>query len=838
MFATAATTAPAAATAPPWFPGYGAPANPWATTNPWTQNPWNPTPFPPAAPYPYASSATAWPSTYYNNIARNWPGAVAPYQAVAPYYQPGAAYYQAPPPVNTFDTSWWSNGGRGTTNPYSVNPANNTSSGPTFTGSSSATTTATTASVPTAATTTTAATGAATTLPAAVISKDELSRVVGTIDNDFTKNLLQLLSLLVERDKRLAGNYDQNAIYDIMNNSMNTNNIINNVASLLNTINRTDRLLGDNEATADADLRQKIVSSRSHIQQVGRQFYDRINQLSSINTVSPYTDRRLSLIATAIGVTSATSNPIFYDMALSIFLDFNQFISVTNNKCTANQALYQNSNSRGIKDYFRAGAVNSTFVKPIESFQQIRDRHLNLRPLDLDLAEFIATNMPFETLMSFANSMGRSEKNLDMELANLVQYTNTAANKLFFVVARKNMIQRQPKSPDDVLSAHTVEGDVFYRKMALATLLFNQYNRHELKAQLATGDRINSQPGANGTDLSPYYYPVKYFSFLTYHNVAGPPAGLEHNADTFGGTDAKDVPVMIPAEVGQTVSHNNQTYTIKSVQADDNRFKNTNKFIMNAMMSLETETSTGATVNANYFFQNALLDIVARFLNVIAVNPLQRMVCIQRAMYEMGYQSDNADEFIAELIKENESFNIVPPCATTKYDVDGLKDMARVMGIPESEIERAKGKLELCDMIVKADNQSGPQKGRLFARNGTAISTENAQIVEVQRRMDTIFRRVFSDWVINTFVLPNSYDNVTYEDFQNNVNVFDKLISNQRSIEGARSQVINKLKSVRGPSKMILTSERLNMLLQYMECFRDMDGYVHTEMVIDRVRRP
>ena len=136
-----------------------------------------------------------------------------------------------------------------------------------------------------------------------------------------------------------------------------------------------------------------------------------------------------------------------------------------------------------------------------------------------------------------------------------------------------------------------------------------------------------------------------------------------------------------------------------------------------------------------------------------------------------------------------------------------------------------------CRLYVRVD------KG-LKSFGGFILGNPHAQVIEVQRRMDTIFRRVFSDWVVNSFVLPNNYDQVTFEDFRRNVNVFDKLISNQRLSESAKTKVITKLKNVRGPSHNILTSPKLAILHDYMVAFMDMDGVVHTEMIIDRIRRP
>ena len=794
-------------------------------------NPYNPG-FAPPAPYPWGATAQ-WPTTYYNNMVRQWPGAPnwsqyyygAPPHAVAGAYNP------------TFDTGWWANGGRPSNqnqNLYAINPNNN---GPMFSGQAATTTTTTNnnpaTTTTTAATTTAASTTATTQLGGLSLTKDELTRMVGTIDNDFTKGLLQLLTVLVDRDRRLAGNNDQNVIFDIMNNSMNTNNIINNVASLLNTINRADRLLGDSEATADTELRDKIVSSRSHIQQVGRQFYDRINQLSNINTINPFNDRRLSLINTAIGVANAHRHPAFYDFAYETFFNFNSIMRYGNPNgefiCTLLQSLITDNDKRNKKRRISDSNLVSIFVGDVESFAEIRDKHLNLRPLDLDIAEFIATNVPLETLMSFANAMGRSSNELDMELANLVQYTNAANSGLSFTIPRKNMIQRQPKSADDVLAAHMVEGDVFFRKMAVATLLFNQYDRRELLT--TTPNKIYNSPGHNHL-ANPYKSPRHIFNFLDYRPDTGF-ANLEFQ------NDVNSVPVMVPAIGGQVYEKNGVSVMIPApVPPNTNTFQPGNYGLISYLPSVETIPAATATSNASYVYENVLLKILIRFLDITIVNPVTRMVNIQRAMYEVGYQSDNLDEFVAELMKENEAFNIVPPCATNKYDLQGLRDLAKVMGIPAAEVDRVDNKLELCDMIVKADNQPGGNKGRLFAKNGANVGANNAQVIEVQRRMDTIFRRVFSDWVVNSFVLPNNYDQVTFEDFRRNVNVFDKLISNQRLSESAKTKVITKLKNVRGPSHNILTSPKLAILHDYMVAFMDMDGVVHTEMIIDRIRRP
>ena len=178
----------------------------------------------------------------------------------------------------------------------------------------------------------------------------------------------------------------------------------------------------------------------------------------------------------------------------------------------------------------------------------------------------------------------------------------------------------------------------------------------------------------------------------------------------------------------------------------------------------------------------------------------------------------------------------MPPCATNKYDLKGLKDLAKIMGIPQDEIDRTDNKLELCDMIVKADNQSGDTKGRLFARSGEPAGPTNPQVIGVRRKLDTVFRRAFTDWVINTYVLPTNFEIISYSDYQNNTNIFDKLVSNERVLQSAKTNVIAKLKNIRGPSTNILTGDRLRILAKYMAAFRDMESAIYTEMRLDQIR--
>lgn len=546
-------------------------------------------------------------------------------------------------------------------------------------------------------------------LPNTIQTPSDIQRLYESFNNPMVQRLLQIIQSLVQRDASILYQPKTTATLNTLldnNQSLQGFRAIRDSTDVLRSIEEKGREIDQmlQYQMMDSGMRSSLEQSKNMMYGVGSKFYQQFNALSKIGS-------------------KLNSNEDRYKFMLSVYT-----AGGTPSLPFSNLVWELKQDIGGLEKGNTTVEYKAVSKKWLES----------IRPIDPDVAEFVALNISLETMTSLAGSEGFNFTNVFGSLPDFILQVQQLQNKYSFTIPTKNVIQHVMRTPHDVSIMHGVEGDYFYRKMAIACFLWNQQMTQPVvhdKLDIDRADLKVDDGGGSG----------KY-------------------------TDkTKDGEVVTKIEF----KNNEKIY-------ESSHFQNKRRVV------------------------NVLLHIIEKYISITEKNPSVRFHEIKSALEEVGYLGSDVEQLYMEMTSKKSAYYIAKPCMKTNVDREALKSIAEKIGIPPVLIAEAKSNLDLCNLIVQTEKNQ-----QYFTATGKETSKFFDNIIKIEGKKESLFKNVFSEWMVNTFIIPMTMKSTSWVKYLDNSNQFDELMEDAQFIKEVRQKTIDKLQNIQGLESIIYTKEKI-----------------------------